>query len=138
LRIFLGEKCYWLKEQTLISILEVLHVACLLTLSKHIQYNVLKIAGAVMTNFNKICYHSMTEFLTLQNVQTCIYGEDVLLYPKVMRCTAEFHQGRRSLQDEPRLGPHTKLSLKKTVMLLKILYRVSVLLIADGVGISTG
>jgi len=38
LRIFLGEKCYWLKEQTLISILEVLHVACLLTLSKHIQY----------------------------------------------------------------------------------------------------
>jgi len=33
----------------------------------------LKIAGAVMTNFNKICYHSMTEFLTLQNVQTCIW-----------------------------------------------------------------
>ena len=64
-----------------------------------------------MTDFNKIRYRPVTEFLTLENVQlqqiykrmTVVYGENVPLYPMVTRWDAEFRRDRRSLQDEPRL-----------------------------------
>jgi len=63
-----------------------------------------------MTDFNKIRHRPAIEFLTLENVQTqqiykrmtVVYGEDVLSYPMVTRWAAEFRQGIRSIQVEPR------------------------------------
>ena len=77
-----------------------------------------------MTDFNKIRYRAVIEFLTLENVQpqqihsrmTVEYGEDAPSYAMVKRWAAEFHRGRRSLEDKPR----QKLSAKKTAVLLKI------------------
>ena len=64
------------------------------------------------TDFNKICYRAVINFLTLKSVQpqqihsqmTVIYGEEVPSYATVNRWAAEFCRGRKSLEDEPRLG----------------------------------
>ena len=82
-----------------------------------------------MTDFHKIRYCAVIEFLTLENVppqqihnrMTVVYGECAPSYAMVKRW-AEFHQGRSSLEHEPQSGLRLKLSLKKTVVLLKILY----------------
>jgi len=65
-----------------------------------------------MTDFNKIHYHAMIEFLTLENVppqqihnrMTVVYGECAPSYAMVKRWAAEFRQGRISLKVQPRLG----------------------------------
>ena len=61
----------------------------------------------------------------LSEVMTVLCGEDVPSYPMVTSVLLRFVEaGRRiSLQYEPRSrDAHTKLSVKKTVVLLKILY----------------
>ena len=83
-----------------------------------------------MTDFNKICYRAVIEFLTLENVppkqihnrMTVVYSECELSYAMVKRWAAEFRQGRSSLEDEPRSGRSSEAVVKKTVVLLKILY----------------
>jgi len=83
-----------------------------------------------MTDFNKILYRAVTEFLTLENVlpqqtrnrMTVVYGKYAPSYATVKRCAAVFRQGRSSLEDEPRSDVRLKLSVKKTAVLLKILY----------------
>ena len=65
-----------------------------------------------MTDFNKIRYRAVTEFLTLENVppqqihnrMTVVCGECAPSYAMVKLWAAEFRQGRNSLEDEPRLG----------------------------------
>jgi len=65
-----------------------------------------------MTDFNEICYRAVTEFLTLENVQrqlvhnpmAVVYSEYAPSYAMVKCRAAEFHWGRRSLEDEPRSG----------------------------------
>ena len=65
-----------------------------------------------MTDFNKIRYRAVTEFLTLENVpsqqihngMTVVYGECAPSYATVKRWAAEFRQGRISLEDEPQSG----------------------------------
>ena len=83
-----------------------------------------------MTDFNKIRYRAVTEFLTLENVplqqihngMTVVYGECAPSYATVKRWAAEFRQGRRALKMSPGRDVRLKLSAKKTVVLLKILY----------------
>jgi len=83
-----------------------------------------------MTDFNKICYRAVTEFLTLENVlpqqihngMTVVYGECAPSYAMVRRWAAEFRQGRSSLEMSPSKDVRLKLSVKKTVVLLKRLY----------------
>jgi len=86
-----------------------------------------------MTDFNKIRYRAVIEFLTLENVppqqihnqMTVVYGECAPSYAMVKRWAAEFRQSRSSLEDEPRSGCPSEAvceSVKKTVVLLKILY----------------
>jgi len=51
-----------------------------------------------MTDFNKICYRAVIEFITLENVppqqihngMTVVYGECALSYAMVKRWAAEF------------------------------------------------
>jgi len=65
-----------------------------------------------MTDFNKIHYHAVIEFLTLENVppqqihnrMTVVYSECAPSYATVKRWAAEFRQGRSSLEDEPQSG----------------------------------
>ena len=65
-----------------------------------------------MTDFNKIHYRAVIEFLTLENVpsqqiynrMTVVYGECAPSYVTVKRWTAEFRQGRNSLEGESRSG----------------------------------
>jgi len=84
-----------------------------------------------MTDFNKIRYRAVIEFLTLENVppqqihnrMTVVYGKCAPSYATVKRWAAEFRQGRNSLEDEPRSGRPSEAVCeeKKTVVLLKIL-----------------
>jgi len=65
-----------------------------------------------MTDFNKIRYRAVIEFLTLENVppqqihnrMTVVYSEYAPSYATVKRWASEFRQGRISLEDEPRSG----------------------------------
>ena len=82
-----------------------------------------------MSDFNKIRYRAVIEFLTLENVQPqqihnqmiVVYGEDAPSYATVKRWAADFRRGRTSLKDDPGHVAHLTLSVKKTVMLWKIL-----------------
>ena len=84
-----------------------------------------------MSDFNKIRYRAVIEFLTLENVQPqqihnrmiVVYGENAPSYATVKRWAAEFRRGRTSLEDDPRSGRPSDavLSVKKTVTLWKIL-----------------
>jgi len=102
-----------------------------------------------MTDFNKI-YHAVIEFLTLENVpsqqihnrMTVVYGECAPSYATVKRWAAEFHQGRSSLEDKPRLGRPSEAVCEENCRAVESTVlqnsRVTVHLIADAVGISTG
>ena len=103
-----------------------------------------------MTDFNSICYHAVTEFLMLENVlpqqihnrMTVVYGEDVPSYATVKHWAAEFHRGRKSLEDEPWSGHPSEADCKENRRSLEtaVLHnrRVNVHLIVDTVGICTG
>jgi len=103
-----------------------------------------------MTDFNKICYRGVIEFLTLKNIplqqihnrMTVVYGKCAPSYATVKRWAAEFRQRRSSLEVEPRSGHPSEAvceenchAVENTVLQNR---RVNVQLIADTVGISTG
>jgi len=81
-----------------------------------------------MTDFNKIRYRAVVEFLTLENVQpqqihsrmTIMYGEDVSSYATVKRWAAEFVEAEEALKVSPARDVRQKLSAKKTAVPLKI------------------
>jgi len=54
-------QCYRLKQQTVISVLEELHVVCLFTLRDSLQYTENNWLHG-MTDFNKIHYRPVIEF----------------------------------------------------------------------------
>ena len=103
-----------------------------------------------MTDFNKIRYRAVIEFLTLENISpqqilnrmTVVYSECAPSYAMVKRWAAEFHQGRSSLEDEPRLGRPSYAVCEKNCRAVENTAlqncQVNVQLIADTVGISTG
>jgi len=99
-----------------------------------------------MTDFNKIRYRSVIEFLTQENVppqqihnrMTVVYSECAPSYAPVKRWAAEFHQGRISLEDETQSGRPSEAvceencrAVENTVLQNR---RVNMQLIADAVG----
>ena len=105
-----------------------------------------------MTDFNKIRYRAVIEFLTLENVppqqisqlnDCCLtYGECAPSYATIKRWAAEFRQGRNSIEDEPRSRSPSEAvceenccAVENTVLQNR---RVNVQLIADAVGMTTG
>jgi len=74
----------------------------------------------------------VTEFLTLENVQpqqiykykqmTVVYGEDVSSYLVVTHCLLSFVEAEEAFKMIPGRDANAKLSVKKTVVQLKILY----------------
>ena len=79
-----------------------------------------------MTDFNKIRYCAVIEFLTLENVpshrMTVVYGECAPSYATVKRWQQSFVKEETALKMSPGRDVRLKLSVKKTVVLLKILY----------------
>ena len=83
-----------------------------------------------MTDFNKICYRAVIEFLTLENVppqqihnrMPVVYGECAPSYATVKRWQQSFVKAETALKMSPGRDVRLKLSVKKTVVLLKILY----------------
>ena len=65
-----------------------------------------------MSDFNKIRYRAVIEFLTLENVHPqqihnrmiVVYDENAPSYATVKRWAAEFRRGRTSLGDDSRSG----------------------------------
>jgi len=78
-----------------------------------------------MTDFNKIRYRAVIEFLTLENVQpqqihsrlTVVYSEDVPSYATVK---LSFVEAAEALKVSPGRDVRQRLSAKKTAVLLKI------------------
>jgi len=99
-----------------------------------------------MTDFNKIRYRAVIEFLTLENVtlqqihnrMTVLYGECAPSYATVKCWAAEFRQGKSSLEDEPRSEAVCEENCRAVENTVLQNHRVNVQLIADAVGISTG
>ena len=81
-----------------------------------------------MTDFNKIRYRAVIEFLTLENVQlqqihsrmTVVYGEDAPYMPPSSAGQLSFIEAEEALKMRPGRDVRQKLSVKKTAMLLKI------------------
>jgi len=95
-----------------------------------------------MTDFNKIRYRAVTEFLTLENVppqqihnrMTVVYGECAAVHHHMPRSSAgqqSYVKAEAALKMSPGRDVRLKLSVKKTVVLLKILYCKIVESIAD-------
>ena len=101
-----------------------------------------------MTDFNKICYHLLTEFLTLENVQPqqihkhmiVIYTEDAPSYAMVKHWAAEFHRGEEAF-NEPQPGRPSKAICEENCRAVEntVLqnFQVNVQLMANIVGISS-
>ena len=74
-----------------------------------------------MTDFNKIRYRAVIEFLTLENVPSQqIHNRMTVVY--VVYGQQSFVKAEAALKMSPGWDICLKLSVKKTVVLLKILY----------------
>ena len=108
-------------------------------------YNLLKIVGQTLSDFNRIRYRAVIEFLTLENVSpqqihnqmTVVYGEDAPSY-----ATVKVRRGRKSLEDEAWSRCPSEAVCEENCRAVETVVlqnrRVNVHLIADTVGISTG
>ena len=103
-----------------------------------------------MSDFNRIRYHAVIEFLTLENVSpqqihnwmTVVYSEDAPSYATVKCWAAEFCRGRNSFEGDPQSRRPSEAVWEENCRAVETVVlqnrRVSVHLIADTVGISTG
>jgi len=102
-----------------------------------------------MSDYNKIRYRTVIEFLTLENVQpqqihnrmVVVYGENAPSYATVKRWAAEFRRGRTSLEDDPQSGRPSDAVCEENCHAVENIVmqnsRVNVHQIADTMGIST-